>query len=190
MFEERLRDEETQSDYLDNKSEAREKMLTRSRRNSQLDHEIFLAMIPEWKYDLNGYYDQLTTSLYKWDEFFELCKYKLFTFEDYIHNEFFYEIISVHNNLIKEDFKSGALTVLRDLMQRKLHFLIVYVFITNQVPKEFKNMNFLFFGLTDKYPEMISKTKRSIEAACLPILPVREVFKLKDIDIDPIYDLI
>ncbi|CAF0956532.1 unnamed protein product [Brachionus calyciflorus] len=186
MFE--SKEEETQTDILDDKSEIRGQMLTRSRRHSQLDHDIFLAMIPDWKYDLNGYYDQLAISLYKWDEFFELCKYKLFNFEDYINNQFFYEIISLHNKLIKEGYKNGILAVLKDLMQRKLHFLIVYVFITNQVPKEFKNVNFLFFGLTDKFPEKINKTKKMIETSSRPILPLEEIFRANDINVDPIYD--
>ncbi|RNA30763.1 hypothetical protein BpHYR1_048681 [Brachionus plicatilis] len=179
----------TQTESSD-KTNVRMQMLSRSRRNSQLEHEIFLAMIPDWKFDLNGYYDQLTTSLYKWDEFFELCKYKIFSFEDYIHNEYFYDIYSIHNKLIDDGNLKGILPVVYDLMQRKLHFLIVYVFLTNEVPKEFKNLNFLFFGLTNKYPELIAKARKNIESTHLPIVPVKQIFKIKDIDVDPLLDLI
>lgn len=179
----------TQTDST-NKLEVRMQMLSQSRRNSHFEHEIFLAMIPDWKYDLNGYYDQLTTSLYKWDEFFELCKYKIFSFEDYLHNENFYELISIHERLIKDGFKDGILPILLDLIQRKLHFLIVYVYITNEVPKEFQNLNFLFFGLTNKYPELISKAKKNIETTGLPVVPAKQIFKTKDIDIDPLLHVI
>lgn len=183
------REDGTQTESSD-KSDIRMQMMTRSRRNSNLEHEIFLAMIPDWKYDVNGFYDQLTASLYKWDEFFELCKYKIFSFEYYINNEYFIDLVSIHEKLIADGYKKGILQVVFDLMQRKLHFLIVYVYFTNEVPKEFKNLNFLFFGLTNKYPESISKAKKNIESMHLPPIPVKQIFKIKDIDVDPLLDII
>lgn len=151
------------------------------RRNSSLDNEIFLTFIPKWKYDLNGYYDELAKSLFKWNEFFELCKYKLQSLLDFIHTDYFYKIINIHNQLIEKGCKDGVLPLLVDLMQRKLNFLIPYVFITSQVPNEYKKINFLYFGLTDKFPELITKTKTSIINSNPPVKLVKEIFKMNDI---------
>ena len=184
------RDEQIQTDYLKDISDLTDVIVPTIKRNSALEFEIFLAMIPKWKFDIGDYYERLTKNMYKWDEFFELCKYKLLSFEDYIHNDYFYEIINIHNQLVKAGYKDGILPMLNVLIHRKTHFLIPYVYITNQMPKEFKKINYLFFGLTDKYPDMINRAKNSIKKINLPVLPVKEIFKIHNIDVDPTYDLI
>ncbi|CAF0847370.1 unnamed protein product, partial [Brachionus calyciflorus] len=159
MFEiERDEETQTQNDFLiEDFDSTDETTSVYAGRNSVLEHELFLAMIPRWKYDLGEHYKNLATNLYKWDEFFELCKFKLFDLKDYIHNSFFYEIINIHFQLVREGKLKGILPILIDLIHRKLHFLILYVYITNQVPKEFKKINYVFFGVTDKYPEAINR---------------------------------
>ncbi|RNA32312.1 hypothetical protein BpHYR1_012242 [Brachionus plicatilis] len=183
------RDEEVQTDYLSDAPDLTDFIVPQLSQKPELDHDIFLAMIPRWKFDVGRHYEKLTNYLYKWNEFFELCRFKLFTFFDFIHNELFYQIIKIHNELVNEGYKSGILPILIELSHRKTHFLIPYVYITNQLPKEFKQINYLFFGFTDKYPEMISKTKEEIKQTKPPIKPIKEIFSEYDIQIDPTYDL-
>lgn len=184
-----FRDEEAQTDYLSDASDLTDVVVPQLVHKPGLEHEIFLAIIPKWKFDVGRHYEKLTTYLYKWDEFFELSKFKLFNFYDFIHNEYFYQIINIHNDLVNQGYKNGIIPMLIELSHRKTHFLIPYVYITNQVPKEFRHINYLFFGLTEKYPEMISRTKEEIKQKKPPIKPVKEIFREHDIEIDPTYDL-
>jgi hypothetical protein len=156
-----------------------------SNASSFLTYELFSTIIPEHKYHPHlekSLYEELAKNAFKWDEFFELCKYKLFTLADFIHNEYFYNMIAVHAKLqttkaTTTTSSEGILPVLKDLMSRKVHFLIPFVYVTNYVPKRLKKINLLFFGITDKYPELIDKTKKEIEASNKPMKSVKDILK-------------
>lgn len=155
-----------------------------SKMTSMLNYEIFSSLIPEKKYLTSVFggdraaYDEFTKNAFLWDEFFELCKYKLFTLADFIHNEHFYKMIDVNDRLseLKNDTE-GVLPLLRDLMGRKRHFIIPFVYIANYVPKQYENTNLVAFGAGHKYPQLVAKAKTEIESSKKAMRPVKDILR-------------
>jgi hypothetical protein len=161
---------------------------------SIFNYDLFATLIPDQKYLGTVFggdqiaYDDFIRNAYLWDEFFEACKYKLFTLADFIHNEYFYKIVEIDKRIKKQQQQKessnktaedelGLLPILADLTSRKRHFIIPLVYITDRVPTQFKKMNLITFGVSDKYPEMIAKAKREIEASKKVMRPVKDILR-------------
>lgn len=154
-----------------------------SRSNTLFNYEIFSSIIPEQKYLSTVFggdkalYDDFTKNAFLWDEFFELCKYKLFTLADFIHNEFFYKMIEINKRLTKSETDDGILPVLKELTGRKRHFLLPFVYIANYVPKQYEKMSLVTFGVSDNYPEKIAKVKAEIESSKRAMRSVKDILR-------------
>ena len=155
------------------------------RRKSSIDEfELFTSILPkkQLEFELNEHYDELIEDLFNWDKFFEIFKYRIFTFQEFINNKEFLNIVNTHKKMVESGSVDGILPLLNCLMKRKINFLIPFVYITNNVPAEYKKTNMIFFGKTDNYPELISKVKEEIEASpsTMGVCSIKEI--LKDCD--------
>lgn len=147
---------------------------------NNFNYEIFTSIVSEQKFLASVFagdkikFDEFIRNAFLWDEFFELCKYKLFTLADFIHNEYFYKMININDQLTCDE---RLLPVLRELMGRKRHFIIPFVYIGNYVPKEFTKINLTTFGMSDKFPQLITKAKSEIETSNRIMRPVKDILR-------------
>jgi hypothetical protein len=155
----------------------------------KFNYELFTAIIPAREYELEPeLYAEILQSAFEWDTFFDSCKYKLSQMRDLINNPSFNTLIRLHAEvqvnprrkhlpMLKPD---GILPLLKDLIARKFHFIIPYVYITNCVPDEFKKVNLACFGVAETFPQLIDKARKDMETNPTKIKSIQDVLYVYD----------
>jgi hypothetical protein len=138
------------------------------RKKSCIDEfELFMSIMPRDANSNSRWYKQLAHDLFTWDTFFDMFKYRLFTFQDFINNDEFLDIVNIHAKLITLTNgcarTDGIVPTLAFLMKRKINFLIPFVYLTGYVPPEYMSVNLVLFGKAVNYPELIAKAKTDIK---------------------------